>query len=165
MKKNIIKLSILVSLFFILSCASAPKYLYEEDAITLHLKSGENLNLYEDSAHTLLLCVYQLKDPNAFKQLIDEDKGISRLLGCNRFDTGVTGFKRLVIQPDEETVKTMDRAEGTKYIGIVAGYFGMQKEKIFHLQQIPLGFITKNPKRAKINLFLGPQGIQEFRGK
>ena len=168
MGKNMNRMFVLSCLFFIsfiTSCASTPAYLYEEDAITLDLKSGEDLNLYEGQAHTLLLCVYQLKDPNAFKQLADENEGLSALLGCSRFDASVTGSKRLVIQPNEETTKTLDRAEGTKYVGIVAGYYKMQKESMIHLENVQLSRFTKNPKRMEIRLFLGAQEIQEVKGK
>ena len=165
MKKNITKLIVMTFAVLVVSCASTPKYVYEESAVTIHLKSGPDLNLYEDLAHTLLLCVYQLKDPNAFKQLTDESEGIPRLLGCTRFDPSVTGSKRIVMQPDEEITKILDRAEGTKYIGIVAGYYRAKKDSMVRLIEVPLSMLSKSPKKMKINLYLGAQEIQELGGK
>ena len=165
MKKNMNRLCILVlifTVFVISSCASSPsKFTYDADAISLKLKSSEDLNLYEDKAHTLLMCVYQLKDPNSFKQMAEEDAGITKLLGCSRFDQSVISSKRLVIQPNEEMTKSLDRAEGTKYVGIVAGYYNMNKQNMVRLEEIPLGFMTKNPKDLKLRLMLGPNGIQK----
>lgn len=165
MKKNMNRLCILLLIFTTLvisSCASSPsKFTYDADAISLKLKSSEDLNLHQDKAHTLLLCVYQLKDPNTFKQMADEDAGISKLLGCSRFDQSVISSKRLVIQPNEEMTKALDRAEGTKYVGIVAGYYNMKKKSMVILEEIPLGFITKNPKDLKLRLILGPNSIQK----
>jgi type VI secretion system VasD/TssJ family lipoprotein len=163
MGKNINRMFLLFFLFFfsfITSCASTPSYLYEESAITLDLKSAEDLNLYDGQAHTLLLCVYQLKNPSTFKQLAEENEGITTLLDCSRFDPSVTGSKRLVIQPNEETIRTLDRAEGTKYVGIVAGYYKMQKENMIHLENVPLSML-KNPNKMEIRLFLGSQEIQD----
>jgi type VI secretion system VasD/TssJ family lipoprotein len=168
MGKNLNRMLVLSCFFFIsfiTSCASTPAYRYEVDAIKLDLKSAKDLNLYEGQSHTLLLCVYQLKDPNAFKQLSEENEGLSKLLGCSSFDASVTGSKRLVIQPNEATTRMLDRAEGTKYVGIVAGYYKMQKENMSHLENVPLSIFTKNPKKMEIRLFLGAQEIQEVREK
>jgi type VI secretion system VasD/TssJ family lipoprotein len=156
-----IKVFILFSLVFIIaSCASTPEWKYAEDAITLHLKSGPDLNLYQGKSHTLLLCIYQLKDPNMFNQLSEEKEGLAKLLQCGRFDASATTSKRLIIHPDQKITETLDRAEGAKYIGIVAGYF-KHKERITRLFPIPVSRLTKKPKKFKVNLYLGPQEIQE----
>jgi type VI secretion system VasD/TssJ family lipoprotein len=165
MKTTIRILLVLSFVCAVISCASAPKYLYEEGAINLRLKSGPDVNLYEGRAHTLLLCVYQLRDPNAFNQLFDEEDGISKLLECSRFDPSVMSSKRIVIQPNEETTKILDRSEGTKYVGIVAGYFQMEKKNIMRLKQVPLGMLTGSPQKMDIGLYLGPKEIQETGGK
>lgn len=165
MKKTIRTLLVLSFVLAIISCASAPKYVYEEGAINLRLKSGPDVNLFEGKSHTLLLCVYQLRDPNAFNQLFDEEDGISKLLECSRFDASVMSSKRIVIQPNEETTKTLDRSEGTKYIGIVAGYFQMEKKNIMRLIQVPLSVLTGNPNKMDIGLILGPKELKEIGGK
>jgi len=165
MKKTIRTLLAVSFVLTFISCASAPKYLYEEGAINLRLKSAPDVNLYDGKAHTLLLCVYQLRDPNAFNQLFDEEDGISKLLECSRFDPSVMSSKRIVVQPGEESAKILDRSEGTKYVGIVAGYFQMEKKNIMRLMQVPLGMLTGSPKKMDIGLYLGPKEIQEIGGK
>lgn len=165
MKKTVITLLVLSFALAVISCASAPKYVYEEGAINLKLKSGPDVNLYEGKPHTLLLCVYQLRDPNAFNQLFDEEDGISKLLECSRFDASVMSSKRIVVQPNEESTKTLDRSEGTKYVGIVAGYYQMEKKNIMRLIQVPLGMFSGSPKKMNIALHLGPKEMQETGGK
>ncbi|MEW6599498.1 MAG: type VI secretion system lipoprotein TssJ [Nitrospirota bacterium] len=165
MRKSIKTLLVLSFVLTIVSCASAPKYVYKEEAIKLRLKSGPDVNLYDRKAHTLLLCVYQLKDPNAFNQLFDEEEGISKLLECSRFDPSVMSSKRIVLQPNEETTKTLDRSEGTKYVGIVAGYFQMEKKNIMRLIPVPLGMLSGSPQNMDIGLYLGPKEIQDIGGK
>lgn len=166
MKKKIILASVFSLTFLVFSCASTPTYLYEEKAITLHLKSAPDLNLYNKQAHTLMLCVYQLKDPNAINQLLDEEDGISKLLACKRFDTSsVTHAKQLVMQPDQKVTETFHRFEGTKYVGIVAGYYKGEKKNMVRLKEVPVGLVRKNPKKMKVGLYLGPQEIQEFKVK
>jgi len=82
------------------SCAAKqlppPESAYEEGAIKVHVKADPKLNLSDGKAHTLLVCVYQLKDPNALNQLSGDDDGLYRLLECGLFDASVAGAKRLI---------------------------------------------------------------------
>jgi len=177
MKRYIERFILLFSVIFICSCSSKPAVLlppewgYAKDAIQLHLKSDPQLNLYQGSPHTLLVCTYHLRDPNAFNQLIDEKDGLSKLLECGRFDPSVTNAKRFVIQPDKELTESLDRPEGAKYVGIVSGYYFLQKDRVVRFFPIPViqekkgSTITSKPGVLKIDLYLGPQQIQEVRGK
>ncbi len=147
---------------------------YAKDAIRLHLQGDPKLNLFQGDAHTLMVCVYNLGDPNAFNHLVGEKEGLTKLLECGRFDPSVASSKRLVVQPGQELTESLDRAEGAKYVGFVAGYFSFQKEKMVRLFSIPLLeetqgvlFRTKSsiPAVLNIDLYLGPQEIQEPKGK
>ncbi len=163
--RNNFKLLFIFSLIFILySCASV-EWKYEKDAIILYLKSDPKLNYYKNNTHTLVLCAYQLNDPNVFNQLIDRNGGLSKLLECTSFDPSVTSSKRLLIYPDRERIDSLDRAEGTKYVGIVAGYYLLKKNHSVRFFEIPLSFFFSNPKILRIDLYLGPQKIQSYRRK
>jgi predicted component of type VI protein secretion system len=142
---------------------------YEKDAVRLHLKSDPQLNLYQRSPHTLVLCVYHLRDPNAFNQQLEEKEGLWKLLECGRFDPSVTFSKRVVIQPGQELTELLDRPEGAKYIGLVAGYYLLQKERVVRLFPIPVASerrgstVFLKPGMLNIDLFLGPQEIPDLR--
>ena len=103
--------------------------------------------------------------------MIDEKDGLSKLLECGRFDPSVTNAKRFVIQPDKELTESLDRPEGAKYVGIVSGYYFLQKDRVVRFFPIPViqekkgSTITSKPGVLKIDLYLGPQQIQEVRGK
>ena len=151
-----------------------PEWRYQKDGIRLRVKADPKLNLFQGDPHTLLVCVYDLRDPNAFNQLADEKEGLAKLLDCGRFDSSVASSKRLVIQPGQELNESMDRAEGAKYVGLVAGYYSLQKDKSVRLYPIPileeskgLVFRTKTsiPAILNLDLYLGPQEIQEPKGK
>ena len=149
------------------ACASGPSsrspggnYQYEKEAIVLRLKADPKLNLYDKTPHTLLVCVYQLQDPNAFNQLLMDSREISKLLECTRFDPGVANARRLVLQPGQEKTDVLDRSEGARYLGIVAGYFQLEKKRASRILPIPLGgLIRKKPKKMDLELFLGPEEI------
>ena len=181
-EEKVRRISELMSCFtvmvFLFSCASKPiapaVYSYEEKAITVHLKADPQLNLYQDLSHTILLCIYQLRDPNAFNQLREDYSGLTKLLECEPFDASVVSTKRVFVQPNEESTLDLDRGEGAKYVGVVAGYYQLQKENASLVRQIQekeytRGWFRKTTVRKvdKLNmdLFLGPQTMQELGGK
>ena len=160
--------------FFLASCASTPvpppQYTYGKDAIRIHLKADPQLNSYQGSSHTLLICVYQLSDPNAFNQLAGDTDGLYKLLDCQRFDPSVTNSKRLFVNPGQDSAFMLDRAEGTKYVGLVAGYYVMERDNMVRLFKIPVVVETKGvfsrtkiskPGDLDVEIVLGPQQIQE----
>ena len=178
--KRYLRVLFVLSIFLIGSCAGKtpppipvePKPVFTEKFISVHLKADSQLNLYSGGSHALHLCVYQLSDPNAFNQLSENEMGIGKLLGCDRLDAGppiqgVAISKKLIIQPGEDQTFDLDRAEGAKYVGIVAGYYQMQKKQVVRLYAIPVteeqqqGMLVIKQKPLKINLFLGPQALQD----
>jgi len=173
LRKLILTCSCLLLALLVWSCA--PKQLpppgleYEEGAIKIHVKADPQLNLSDGKPHTLLVCVYQLKDPNAFNQLTGDQEGLYRLLECNLFDASVVGAKKLIIQPGQNTTFNLDRAQGATYVGVAAGYYLIERERIVRLYEIPVVIekkgIVRRTKRKKlgtleIDLKLGAQQIQ-----
>ena len=159
----------------VFSCASAPvepvKWGYEKDAIEFHLKADKQLNYKDKKAHSLVICVYQLISPNAFNQLSGSRNGLSSLLECSVFDpAGVAVSKQIFVSPGKDMDIKLDRAEGAKYVALVAGYYTIDKDKITRLYQIPeiserSGFLwlnkTTRPDKLLINLILGSKQIQD----
>ena len=151
-----------------------PTWSYGEDAIRLLLKSDPALNSYDGLPHTLHFCFYQLRDPNAFNQLSGDEVGLSLLLECGTFDPSVTGFKRITVQPGQDLTLTMDRAEGSRYVGLAVGYYTLEKERIVRLEKIPIQVKRKFPmvhqKYAlpgilKLEVQLGSKQIEKVRTK
>lgn len=175
--KNQIKMSLILLVFFSLcSCTGITRksnYGYSEQGIQLRVKSDLQLNLYQGKPHTLVLCVYQLRDPNTFNQMADEEGGLSKLLDGSRFDNSVSSSKKIVVHPGIEIAEVLDRADGAKYVCVVAGYFyelqkdrdEIQKDQIVRLFPIPLSMFTKQPKKFNIDLILGPQEIKSLEVK
>jgi type VI secretion system VasD/TssJ family lipoprotein len=131
--------------------SQASREAYKKEDISIIIKADPQLNKYKNSAHALYLCIYQLKDPNGFNQLTEDKDGIGKLMECNRFDPTVGNAKRLVIQPGQEMKDIRDRAEGTRYIGIVTGYYGTGREKLTH--------ILPHKPASSIEINLGPNEI------
>ena len=154
------------------ACASKPLPLpdwnFEKAAINIDLKADNRLNLNEEIPHTLLLCLYQLKDRNTFNRIAENQEGIYKLLECNLFDSSVTSVKRLIVNPGQDMNFTLDRAEGTRYVAVVAGYYLLAKERMIRFYEVPVevrkkGMIMKEkyqvPTVMNIILNLGPKQI------
>lgn len=141
---------------------------YQKAGISLHLRADPKLNLFRNTPHTLLLCIYHLRDPNGFQQLQSEKDGLQRLLDCNRFDSSVMHARTLVVQPGQEIEELMDRADGAKFIGIAAGYYKGDRKLVTRAYPVPLleeirgGGVAQITQRLSIHLYLGPHGITEF---
>ena len=145
-----------------------PQWTYEKEAIRMHIKADSKLNLDEGEAHTLLLCAYQLSDPNTFNQLANDQDGLYQLLECSLFGNGAAAAKRMIIQPSQDIKLALDRAEGARYVAIVAGYYILEKERMVKMVDIPeyvetTGFLkkskTRKPAHLDIDLILGPQQV------
>jgi type VI secretion system VasD/TssJ family lipoprotein len=173
-KKYFERLCLLLLIFFVYSCASQPvappEWRYEKEAIGLHVKADSQLNLYEGMPHTLLICAYQLRDPNTFNQLTEDDDGLYELLDCSRFDASVASSRRLIIHPGQDLTFVLDRAEGGKYVALVAGYYLLKKEGMVRLFDVPVvvekkGWIKRTkiakPGPLSIEVTLGAQSIQK----
>ena len=164
-----------ISLFIVFggwSCASKPlpppEMSYDDNAIKIHAKADPQLNSKGGKPHTLMICVYQLKDPNAFNQFAGSEDGLYELLECKLFDGSVAATKRLIVQPGTESIFNLDRAQGVRHVGVVAGYYTLDKSRIVRLYDIPIviekkGLIkrTKTQKMGvlEVELRLGPQQI------
>jgi type VI secretion system VasD/TssJ family lipoprotein len=156
------------------SCASKPlvkqppEWGYEKDAIQLHLVSDPQLNLYQKKPHSLILCLYHLRDPNAFNQLVNEEDGLPRLLECSRFDPSVTYARKLVLQPGQDLNELLDRTDGAKFVGIAAGYFSLRKQDSLRLYSIPIteyrrgDTVVQKPTRLNIDLYLDRQELKQL---
>lgn len=144
---------------------------YEREAINVTIKADPKLNFSRGEYHTLKLCIYQLNDPIAFSQFMEYKDGLHKLLECNLIDPTVTYFERVFIQPGKEKNVSLDRAEGSIYIGIAAGYYMLQKERTARLLEIPMkvshkGFMWLNKYAVlapfNLDIYLGPQKIERI---
>lgn len=160
---------------FLFSCAGAPKepvkWGYEKDAIVIHAKADKMLNYKDKKAHALVICVYQLTTPNAFNRLADSRQGLYELLECSVFDpASVAGSKQIVVNPGKDVNVKLDRAEGARYVALVAGYYAtIEKSKIVRIYQIPEVAERKGVTMTKtvrpgildIDIILGSKQIQD----
>jgi type VI secretion system VasD/TssJ family lipoprotein len=54
-------------------------------------------------------------------------------------DSSVISRKRVVLQPGQEKDLVLDRAQGTRYLGLVAGYYDRHRGSFAKVIQVPVG--------------------------
>lgn len=189
--KSKLKLGSAVMILFVaLSCSSklkwrppepdetypTPRQHYVEDAIQIHFKADDQLHLFGDLPHALHVCIYQLRDPNLFNRLTEQKDTFSELLGenCGLSDSSVATSKPLTLLPGADETIMMDRGEGAKYVGIVAGYHSLDKKAAVRLLDIPVVVAKKSSGCFKsslvskldtmnIEVTLGPSEIENVK--
>lgn len=139
--------------WFSCSCAGAPKpdpaadpsisWGFGDKAVKISYQADQNLNQYDGKPHTLLVCVYQMNDPNIFNGLIKSTDGLQKLLQCSRFDPTVVRFRQVIVQPGDAKQVDLDRAEGAKWVGVVAGYYNLNSDMVTQLFEIPVVEVRK----------------------
>jgi len=163
---------LLFIVLYIFSCASKPPvppdtWPYEKDAVQFRINADSQLNFQDGMPHTLLLCVYQLRDPNVFNQLAGNEEGLYKLMECGLFDASVVSSKRLIIHPGTVSTYILDRAENAKFIAVVGGYYVLHRENILRLFEVPVVRVREGMKITKVSkpgmlnveLTLGPKQI------
>lgn len=170
---------LLLIIVCVCSCASktvhAPVHWpYQKEGIFLHIEADPELNLYHGASHTLVLCVHQLKDPNAFNQLSQDEKGLYELLECSSFSPSAVASNRFIVYPGKDIDMALDRAEGARYVGIVTGYYLLRREGTVKLYDVPWyveekGFWGGDDVARigvlKVDLVLGPEQVKSFGGE
>ena len=170
------RLQLLCTCFFLFSLnacghgpALPPDWHFEKEAIHIRIKADSQLNLKDGIPHTLFLCVHQLRDPNMFNQLTNSLDGLYTLLKCDTFDHSAAGSERLIVHPGQVITFALDRAEGARYVGLVAGYYSLNSAGIARLHSIPvvelkgaalMSPLVKKPGKLQIELSLGSHQIE-----
>lgn len=146
---------------------------YKENAIQLRIDADRMLNRYGGEAHSLHLCMYQLRNPNEFNRLSSNEDGLYQLLdvNCGFTDGSVANATPITVQPGERETYIYSRAEEARYVGFVAGYYNLEKERIVRLERVPVVLVQKKTgmfsKKVEvpvvpdmlIQLKLGPEQI------
>lgn len=115
---------------------------YARNAIQIELASDDNLNAYFNQPHTLVMGVFQLEDPKAFQKMLGDAGKLKTMLASGDAGQDVVQFDRYVVSPGKHTILDIDRVQGARYVGIVAGYYDFDPLVSARLFRIPLNIQT-----------------------
>jgi predicted component of type VI protein secretion system len=158
------------------------------DGIVLKFKASPDLNMDRGRPASLSVCVYQLSDARVFEQLRGQgqagletlaacDKsggaencrgleGLAALTACRKFGDTVLSFNRYFLEPGQTPAPLfLDRREGTKFVGVAAGYYNLESDRCIRLFPVPVVKVSdgwyrfsshREPGQLIIELDFGP---------
>ena len=141
---------------------------YAKEGIWLQLASDAQLNIYDNESHTLVLGIYQLSETQSFYKLLADKPQISKDLLTGQTGKQVVQFDRYVLAPGKATVLKLDRAQGAKFVGMIAGYYDFDAINAARLFRVPVnmqssGMVTTTykaePAVLALRLVFGNNGI------
>ena len=141
---------------------------FAENGVLIEIEADARLNEYSGEAHTLVLGIYQMEDSAGFYKLAADSSLLAKALETGKGGDGFVNFVRYVVSPGQRSIMTVDRAQKTKFVGLVAGYYQMDAAKSARLFEIPLtvaseGLVSTTWKAAPavlaLRLNLGPTGV------
>ena len=144
------------------------RWTFAAQAIELRFYAAKGLNYYEGEPHALVVAVYQLSDPNQFASYRVSREKLTEIMEPHRFDPSVTAFDQIFLQPGEERVVRLDRAENSRFVAIVAGYYQTDPDQSTRLFEIPVKVspgsteLLAAPGVLSVNIFAGDSMIQQF---
>jgi type VI secretion system VasD/TssJ family lipoprotein len=144
------------------------KWDYSEKGVHVNWTASTDLNVSGGDPHSLLLTVLQMPDPNVFRQAAASSQGLSALLSAATLPTGFTSMQRIFIQPGKRGDTWLPRAEGTRYVAVIAGYYSLDTARVTRLYRVGAdvdskGWFVKTrtaePLPLDITLELGSDGL------
>jgi type VI secretion system VasD/TssJ family lipoprotein len=118
---------------------STDEWLYESEALLLRFNAGETLNQFDFANHALTLKIIQLDNPKVFNQLRKDSFGITDMLTTTAMDPSFISEQQLFLLPSDDKTLVLDREEGVKYLGLLAGYYELGQYKLVtRLIKIPV---------------------------
>ena len=139
-----------------------------KDGVLIEITSATDLNVYQNLPHTLLLTVLQMTDAAAFHKLVGDPQQLARALESGQAGTGFVQLSRYVVSPGRRTLLALDRAQQSRYVGLVAGYYQLDAQGNARLFEVPLAVsstgwfsttYSAEPVPLAVRLELGAQGI------
>ncbi|MCF6247523.1 MAG: type VI secretion system lipoprotein TssJ [Desulfobacula sp.] len=133
---------LITTLFFLASCSSKepkpePEWVYKPESIKISYNADNMLNEFKGSSHALQVVIYQFDNINKFVELAAYKDGLKKLLKAENFDASVTAVKKIFVDPGESNKLEFDRAENSRWVGVVAGYFELVPGRATCFFEIP----------------------------
>lgn len=137
-------------------------------AISVAVTADSALNLYETQPHTLMLAVVQMADDEAFGTLVEDEQALRDWLASPTPAPGFLRINRYVVLPGMRAILDVDRVQNARYVGLVAGYYGLDRATATRVFPLVLnarrhGWFVKTwtaaPAPLRVELLLGTQTI------
>lgn len=156
-------------MFGLISCAKNLVVVdkYVKDAILINIRTASDLNYYNDQSHPILLALFELSDPNEFKQILADKDKIAALLDSSSNSVGVVSQLKITLHPGHNKTVMIDKVEKARYLGVIAGYYSLENiENYVRLYEIdmyeekPIYGSSTGAQKLSIDIELGRNGFK-----
>lgn len=141
---------------------------FEKRAVTIRVRADKSLNRSDGRAHTLVVGILQLRDPNGLLPLAENPDRAMETLAAGRGGPGILEVRRFVVPPGASGEMKVDRLRHARYVGVIAGYSDYRPKTDILLRPLPVkvtrsGFIFRSthdrPAPAVIQILLGSRHL------
>lgn len=167
----------IVLAFFITSCS--PK-LSEQDItqavsnvdapfgaglLTFQISSDTNLNSLNNISNSCTLLFLQTSDKKSLQDLMYNPVLIKQFFsGVGKAD-GILKIDKYIAMPGQDITLHIDRSEGAKYVGIIAGYYPFPGKQHMIILDIPVDVVEDGWWNKSLHASLSPLFKKIFLGK
>lgn len=149
----------------------------EEKVLRIRIVSSALLNEYVSLPHAITVGIFQATKPDALVKEVTTQSGIRRMLLLEKLDESIVQYDVQTLQPRSSLRLDVSRADGARYLVVVAGYQSLVSTEVVRIVQWPLvrytrsilnpiNWFTDEPKPfpAKLDVLvrLGDTKIQDF---
>ncbi|WP_300787981.1 type VI secretion system lipoprotein TssJ [uncultured Desulfovibrio sp.] len=110
----------------------------EPGGLRCRMEASPDLNRDKDTSLGLTLCLYQLKEYDAFSNKAATADGLDELLQCRPDAAQAQSARLFQLQPGATRDVVMDRAEHARYLGVVAGYAHLHPDQCATVLPFPM---------------------------
>lgn len=107
-------------------------------AITLNIQAAPDLNAFDDLANSCSLLVLQATDKNVLTTLLKNKSQLALMFNRSPDLEVILQSDKYVVMPGQKTTLHVDRAEGSKVVAVVAGYYPGPDIKNTIIENIPV---------------------------
>ena len=112
--------------------AFAPK------ALHIAIQADAKANAVRELPHAVSLCIYQTASPAGLQAKAATKEGLAELLQCRSVPPDSVQADHYYVQPGATLTFTLDRAEGARYLAVVAGFDSLEPASCFAVQDMPI---------------------------
>lgn len=113
-------------------------WVFEPGTLQLRIAAAPQLNSYLNRPHATVLRVIQLADLKPFEDRRTTRFGLQEMLSIDAFDpAAVLAVNQFSLLPGSDQMIAIDRMQNARYIGIVAGFYGLDGRRTARLIPVP----------------------------
>ncbi len=110
---------------------------FESQAIVFRFHAPQQLNMYVGKPHSLFLRVFQLSGLKVFDEIRKTPAGVQELLSEKDIDASILSSTDVYVAPNEIEKIAIDRHKATRFVAVVAGYYGLDPAETVRVFQVP----------------------------